>query len=290
MNLDIVVPVFNGEKYIDTFIESYLYSKKDIEHNINLRIVDNGSKDGTSHKIKKFCKKNKDINYYFFDKKIGSYAARNYGVQNTTGEIILFTDIDCEFSPSFFKNFFRIDFSADSFYGGKVEIRVYDNNNPWEILDSGSHMKNQNLLFATANMFLKRSLFDSVGSFDETISGGDHAWSKRALLKGFKPSYIDDVIVFHPPRQNYKEFEKKYLRIACGDAIIRQKIGYVSYITGLIRFIIKIPLLPYSNKKFTYVDFKSYVLFRLDFIKIRINQLIIYLKTPTTGFKSDVHR
>jgi len=284
MNLDIIVPVFNGGKYIDTFFDSFFTAKKGTEHRINLIIVDNGSKDNTQDKIKNFCHKNQEIKYYFFDKKIGSYAARNYGLQKASSELILFTDIDCEFSASFFVNLFGVNFSTNSFYGGKVEIIVENNKNPWEIIDSGSHMRNQELLFATANMFVKRAVYDVVGSFSETISGGDHAWCRRARSKDLQPVFIDDVIVFHPPRKNYREFKRKYLRIAHGDAINRYRIGYISYMLGLTRFLVKLPLLPRSTKKIDGIGLKRYMLFRLCFIKLRINQLIVYIKTPIYGF------
>ena len=285
MKLDIIVPVFNGDKYIDTFFYSFITARKGIEYSINLIIVDNGSKDNTQYKIQKFCHKHPEIKYYFFDEKIGSYAARNYGLQKASSELILFTDIDCEFSSSFFANLFNVRFSNDSFYGGKVEIRVENNKNPWEIIDSGSHMKNQELLFATANMFVKRAVYDVVGNFSETISGGDHAWSKKAKLKGLKPIYVEDVIVLHPPRKNYSEFKQKYLRIAHGDAINRYRIGYFSYMLGLTRFLVKLLLLPRSTKKIDGIGFKRYMLFRLCFIKLRINQIIVYIKTPIYEFK-----
>lgn len=290
MNLDIIVPVFNGDKYIDTFFNSFLVAKKGIENSINLILVDNGSKDDTQRKIQNFCHKNHEIKYYFFDDKIGSYAARNYGLQKSSSEMILFTDIDCEFSPSFFENLFRVSFSTDSFYGGKVEIRVENNKNPWEILDSESHMRNQELLFATANMFVKRAVYEVVGSFSETISGGDHAWSKRAKSKGFKPKYIEDIVVFHPPRKNYEEFQKKYLRIAYGDAINRYNKGNISYIIGFFKFLIKLPLLPKCKKKFGHISLKDYMFFRVCFLKLRINQLFVYLSAPIKGFKNHLYR
>lgn len=290
MNLDIIVPVFNGDKYIDTFFNSFFTAIKGNENAINLILVDNGSKDDTQKKIQNFCHKNQEIKYYFFDEKIGSYAARNYGLQKASSELVLFTDIDCEFSPLFFVNLFSINFSNDSFYGGKVEIRVENNKNPWEIIDSGSHMRNQKLLFATANMFVKRSVYDVVGCFSETVSGGDHAWSRKAKLKGLKPVYNEDVVVFHPPRKNYREFKTKYLRIAHGDAANRYKIGFNSYIVGLARFLVKLPLLPRCTKKFDGIDLKRYMLFRLCFIKLRINQLIVYLKTPFYRLKKNPYR
>ena len=286
-NLSIIVPVYNGSKFVSSFFDSLLDALVGISKQVELIIVDNGSKDDTSILLIEYSNKNSFIKYYYYDEKEGSYVARNFGVNKASFEHIFFTDIDCIFSSNFFNNIFNLVVCNDSFYGGKVEILIEDTGNPWEILDSGSHMRNEQLLSATANMFVKKSLFDVVGNFSETISGGDHDWCRRALSKDLKPVFIDDLIVFHPPRKNYREFKQKYLRIAHGDAIIRYRIGYISYMLGLTRFLVKLPLLPRSTKKIYGIGLKRYILFRLCFIKLRINQLIVYIKTPIYGFKKN---
>lgn len=289
-NLSIIVPVYNGSKFVSSFFDSFLDALVGISKQVELIIVDNGSKDNTSNLLLEYSNKISFIKYYYYNEKKGSYSARNFGVNKASFEYIFFTDIDCIFSSNFFNKIFNLDVCNDSFYGGMVKIWIEDKGNPWEILDSGSHMRNEQLLFATANMFVKKSLFDVVGIFSETTSGGDHAWSKKAKSKGLKSVYLKDLIVSHPPRKNYCEFKKKYLRIAYGDAINRYRIGYVSYMLGLARFLVKLPLLPRCTNKFDGIELKRYILFRLCFFKLRINQLIVYLKTPFYELNKNPYR
>jgi GT2 family glycosyltransferase len=54
---------------------------------------------------------------------------------------------------------------------------------------------------STANFFCERSLFDSVGLFDDMqYSGEDHEWNLRAADAGYTLYYDQACVVLHPAR------------------------------------------------------------------------------------------
>ena len=279
-DLDIIVPVYNGGRFITSFIRCFLIAQNRTKKLIRLILVDNGSVDDTRELILEHAKKNHRINYYSFDQKVGSYAARNFGVKKSDSNLILFTDIDCEIEPNFFNEVFALKIRDDSFYGGRIRIRICDRSNPWEILDSGSAMQNQRLIFATACLLMSRKVFDSVGFFLETTSGGDFEWNAIAKKTGFSPIYTPQLLIQHPSRKSFTEFKTKYTRIAYGVATTRFGKGMIPFILGLLLFLCKIVLLPKCRNNFKAVRLGRYVAFRTKFIWLRIVQTFIYVTAP----------
>lgn len=91
--ISVIVPVYNTEKYIQKCLESIVnQTMKDIE----IIVVNDGSKDKSEDIIEQFIKNNKsNIKIKYYKKKNGGLSdARNYGVQKATGEYIAFVDSD----------------------------------------------------------------------------------------------------------------------------------------------------------------------------------------------------
>ncbi len=86
--LSVIIPVYNGEKYIENTLESLVtQSTEDFE----VIIVDDGSTDSTADICKKYCDEYNGLYYIYQDHK-GVYAARNKGIDNAKGEYLLFLD------------------------------------------------------------------------------------------------------------------------------------------------------------------------------------------------------
>lgn len=88
--ISIIVPVYNGETYLESCLKSILNnSYKDIE----LIIVNDGSKDNSN----KICKriKEEDSRVKYYEKTNGGIvSARNFGLERAKGEYICFADQD----------------------------------------------------------------------------------------------------------------------------------------------------------------------------------------------------
>lgn len=93
----IIVPAYNVEKYIDECIFSIL--NQDYE-NIEVVIINDGSTDMTSFKIKEFSKKHIQIKYFFQD-NMGLVKTNMRGITLSSGKLITFVDSDDWISPKY---------------------------------------------------------------------------------------------------------------------------------------------------------------------------------------------
>ena len=88
--VSLIIPVYNVENYIEKCLNSVVnQTLKDME----VIIVNDGSKDSSKQKIEKYLKKYPTIKY--LEKENGGLSdARNYGMPYATGEYVAFLDSD----------------------------------------------------------------------------------------------------------------------------------------------------------------------------------------------------
>lgn len=99
MKLSIVLPVYNAEKYIRRCVDSILsQTLQDLE----LLIVDDGSKDSSGLICDEYAKKNQRVRV-IHQQNAGVSAARNAGINASTGEYIGFVDSDDWVEPEMFE-------------------------------------------------------------------------------------------------------------------------------------------------------------------------------------------
>ncbi len=94
MKCSVIIPAYNSEKTITPCLESAL--NQDIpKDDYEVTLIDDGSTDNTQTIAKTFA-----INI-FPQKNQGPAAARNSGAEKAIGDILIFTDSDCELEPDF---------------------------------------------------------------------------------------------------------------------------------------------------------------------------------------------
>jgi GT2 family glycosyltransferase len=169
----------------------------------------------------------------------GSYAARNTALNIAKGEIIGFTDSDCIPDQNWIQN------AVNCFRNNSSVYRVAG---PVKIFTRGEKPRNvelYDLIYAfpqksyvkqgiavTANLFSYRKNFEVVGLFNQnTMSGGDIEWGKRAQKLGLTIMYSDDVIVHHPARDSYNLLFQKAKRVGKGQVVFaKKKEGMLEYV------------------------------------------------------------
>ncbi|HRY82213.1 MAG TPA: glycosyltransferase [Candidatus Moranbacteria bacterium] len=280
--VSVIVPVYNDLERIKVCIECLLnqsYPKDKYE----IIIIDNNSSDSTPEIIKKYPVK------LLFEKEIqSSYAARNRGIRESKGEIIIFTDSDCQPAENWIENGIATLYSEKAdLIAGKVSFIFSDKNDIFEICDSLEHMQQEySVKFggsaATANLFSKRNIFNEIGFFPDNVkSGGDGIWTYNASAKGFKLIYCQNAEVFHPTRKK-DDILKKKLRIGYGSisASINKKRSLLGIIFILIRdFIppIRIKLDKINTKKTASLLLKIYLVKWLCSLYFNFGKLL-YIK------------
>lgn len=108
--LSVIIPVYNGEKYIDSCI---LTLNNQIYKNIEIIMVDDGSTDNTAKLLDEYSKKDDRI-VVIHQKNQGVSKARNEGVKRATGKYIWFLDIDDEVSENLISDNLKLAIDNDA--------------------------------------------------------------------------------------------------------------------------------------------------------------------------------
>ncbi len=89
MKLSIIIPAYNAERYINECLDSIIVTEKNIE----VIIMDDGSKDSTLSICEEYSKKDSRVKVYSKPNG-GVSAARNDCLEKITGDYVIFVDAD----------------------------------------------------------------------------------------------------------------------------------------------------------------------------------------------------
>ena len=89
--VSVIVPIYNVEKYLEKCINSLLSQTLE---DIQIILVNDGSKDNSGNIAKEYEQNNKDRVIYVEKENGGLSDARNYGLKYATGDFIAFLDSD----------------------------------------------------------------------------------------------------------------------------------------------------------------------------------------------------
>lgn len=94
--ISIIVPIYNGEPFIDKCLKSIL--DQNFRQSYEIIMIDDGSNDKSVELIKKYSLPN--LKLYSLPFNSGPAAARNEGIKKAIGEYIFFLDVDDDISKS----------------------------------------------------------------------------------------------------------------------------------------------------------------------------------------------
>ncbi|MDC7292985.1 glycosyltransferase family 2 protein [Butyrivibrio sp. DSM 10294] len=89
----VIVPVHNGEKYIDDLMGSVLCQVDEEEDNFEVILVENGSEDVTPAICDRYAEEYECVRALHFG-PIGAYRARREGMRAASGDYLVFADVD----------------------------------------------------------------------------------------------------------------------------------------------------------------------------------------------------
>ena len=106
MKISVIVPVYNGDKYIERFLNSLNRQSFD---SFEVIFIDDGSKDGSAALLDKAADSASTFPIsVFHQENAGQSAARNSGIKMATGEYIYFSDIDDEINDDSLEHLYKI--------------------------------------------------------------------------------------------------------------------------------------------------------------------------------------
>jgi glycosyltransferase AglI len=220
--ISVIIPVYNDPDGLSDTLNSLVNQEFD-KSLYEIIVADNGSIDNTTNIAKNFVEKYPGLVKLIIEDKIqSSYAARNKGIQNSKGEIIVFIDADMKTYPDFLRKIYSFMSDEKIKYAGfdiDMELKdksiagIYDMITRFKIKKSIEEKKSE----STNCIALRREIFNKVGFLDERlISGGDREFGQRVLRSGYKKFFIKDVIVIHPARSSIKSLYRRYFRLGRG--------------------------------------------------------------------------
>lgn len=190
--VSVIIPVFNGEKYIGESIKSVLAQSG---HSLEIIVIDDGSTDTTFNVVKTLMKNHNNI-YYKYQTNQGTSVARNHGIELSRGEFLAFLDADDLWTT----NKLSIQFSALKenpdlqIVFGQVEHFISPELSPEEA-KRWNYPREKMPAYAVGAMLLRRETFDRVGLFLETCIVGQFLdWYLKAIELHLN-SYCPDEIV-----------------------------------------------------------------------------------------------
>lgn len=101
--VSIIVPVYNAEKYIEECLYSLI---RQTYHDIEIILIDDGSRDHSSEICEKYSLQDSRINL-IQQQNAGVSAARNTGIDRARGEYIMFCDSDDVVHPQWVEQHLR---------------------------------------------------------------------------------------------------------------------------------------------------------------------------------------
>jgi len=239
--VSVVVPTFNRSGNLKNALNSFIKQKSN-NFEFEILVVDNGSTDDTRQVIERFTQNNNVAIRYFLETRQGLHYARNTGIKNARGDIIVFGDDDIIAQEGWLQALVK-PFLRDpkvGITGGKV-LPLWKTKPPDWIYDYGSDkvhgvfaiidLGNTPLILKTGYVFgcnfaIRRSLaFDIGGSPPDTFppskiefSGSGECEMIEDIRKmDYKVVYEPDALVLHHAdisRATPEYFIYRYKRLA----------------------------------------------------------------------------
>lgn len=163
MKISIITVNYQNKNGLIKTCESVFYQTYT---NIEFIVIDGGSTDGSKEYLEENCKK---INYWISEKDRGVYHAMNKGINQSSGDYLIFMNSgDCFLDDKVVQNFIELNPVNDIIYG----LIIWDNtrlywNPPAEIKLKDTLSK---VLIPHQATFYKRKCFADVGYYKEEFS------------------------------------------------------------------------------------------------------------------------
>ncbi|GGX49692.1 glycosyltransferase [Saccharospirillum salsuginis] len=190
--VSIVLPAHNEANSINACLDSIMASDYPRDR-FETILVDNSSTDGTPDLARQF-----PVEVYELP-NVNVGAVRNYGAGKANGSILAFLDADCVVDPRWLKKGVETlqNLSVDV-VGGGIKLGASPSWVESFWLLECRHGSTRPTELIGCNIFIRKSVFESVGGFNEQItSGEDTDISRKLKASGHSVPVITDLAVVH---------------------------------------------------------------------------------------------
>lgn len=208
----VIVPVYNRVDEIRELLDSLAAQTC---RNFEVIIVEDGSTEPCREVVEEFIPR-LDVKYYFKANE-GRSIARNYGMEHSSGHMLVFFDSDCVIPPRYFETLSEISAKEPiDFFGGPdaahesfTDTQKAINFAMTSFITTGGirggKVKLDKFVPRTFNMGFTREVYGKVGGFREMFSE-DIDMSTRITQAGYRAHLIRECPVYHKRRVNLRKF------------------------------------------------------------------------------------
>jgi len=210
MKVSVVVPVRDGARTLPRCLAALAAQERSPDEVV---LVDNGSRDGSGELARAFAARTPALPLLVVDEpRPGASVARNRGVAAAVGDVVAFTDADCEPAPGWLAAVTAAFGPGIAAVAGRVRpapprsaIEAFAALYTLRTGDTAYDATAFTLLgggFPTANLAVRREVFDALGGFDEgvRIYGEDYDLCARIYRLGQAIRYEPGAVVLHHHR------------------------------------------------------------------------------------------
>ena len=195
--LSIIVPVYGLEKFIDKCLNSLVkQSLKEIE----IIVVNDGTKDNSQKIIDKYVKKYPDKIKSYIKENGGQGSARNYGLEKANGEYIGYVDSDDFVEKDMYKKLYNKakENNYDIVVCGNYNVSEDYQNKNIDTFINNYNTDLENIFFgkmAVWNKIYKRDiLIKNKLEFKEKVWYEDLAFTLKAIMNSNSFAFIDEPL------------------------------------------------------------------------------------------------
>ncbi|MEO9870203.1 glycosyltransferase family 2 protein [Ekhidna sp.] len=206
----VIITSYNREATIERSVASVLnQSFKDFE----LLLIDDGSTDSTSSLVKRFS--SKKIKYFYKDNEERNIA-RNFGIDKSSGEFIIFLDSDDEFLPNHLSNYkntiesynegiFVSHHQLNSY--GQISEKKIDELNPKKLIFSNP--------IVVGGICIERTLFNKdlrfLNSKDSVVGEDQYLWMRLFSRYSFRICNFSTVVIHEDQSRSLRNIDVEKL-------------------------------------------------------------------------------
>ncbi len=190
--VSIIIPCYNQAQYLEESVKSALTQSY---QNIEVIIVNDGSRDNTQETAEKLQKKHPTKIHMVNQDNMGLSEARNSGIKKASGQYIVPLDADDFLHQDMVKHSLNtmIDHNADIVYSGYELFGTINRKNYLK-----PFYKNIILYWnvCSATALYKKDVWQAIGGYKENMHGGYEDWEFwiNAYKHGFKFQHLSEIL------------------------------------------------------------------------------------------------
>lgn len=210
--VSVIVPAYNGAATVGDCLCALL--EQQTQRSYEVILVDDGSSDDTAHEVAAFAPRVRLVR----QQHAGAAAARNCGVSAAQGDILLFTDADCEPTPGWVESLAGALNGAD---GAKGTYRTRQRSLVARWVQAEYESKYRRMaqrptidFIDTYSAAYRRGVFEAAGGFDEALQvDEDQELSFRLAEAGARLVFAPEAVVYHRHVATPLAYMKRKFRI-----------------------------------------------------------------------------